>query len=141
MTSSIDPSSHVFSPEVTEDSKLANMGYEPELKRSFGLLGMIGFSFSIVTCWSALGGVLVAGVNAGGPPVMIWGWIGISLVSLCVVYSMAEMCSEYPVAGGQYSWVYILSPKSYRRQFSYLTGWFMIIGMSDCTQFLLTSSD
>lgn len=42
---------------------------------------------------------------------------------------MAEMCSEYPVAGGQYSWVYILSPRSIRRQFSYLTGWFMIIGI------------
>jgi choline transport protein len=91
---------------------------------------MIGFSFSIVTCWSALGGVLVTGINAGGPPVMIWGWIGISCVSLCVAYSMAEMCSEWPVAGGQYSWVFILAPKSIRRQLSYLTGWFMIIGKS-----------
>ena len=61
---------------------------------------------------------------------MIWGWVGICCVSLCVAYSMAEMCSEYPVAGGQYSWVYILSPKSIRRQFSYITGWFMIIGMA-----------
>ncbi|KUJ19226.1 amino acid transporter [Mollisia scopiformis] len=116
-------------PTDAADATLENMGYQQELKRSFGLLGMIGFSFSIVTCWSALGGVLVTGVNAGGPPVMIWGWVGISLVSLCVAYSMAEMCSEYPVAGGQYSWVYILSPKSIRRQFSYLTGWFMIIGI------------
>ncbi|KAG9237019.1 amino acid/polyamine transporter I [Amylocarpus encephaloides] len=90
---------------------------------------MVGFSFSIVSCWSALGGVLVAGVTAGGPPVMIWGWVGICCVSLCVAFSMAEMCSEYPVAGGQYSWVYILSPKSIRRQFSYITGWFMIIGI------------
>jgi len=32
-----------------EDNRLQNMGYEPQLKRSFGLLGMIGFSFSIVT--------------------------------------------------------------------------------------------
>ncbi|KAF4635318.1 hypothetical protein G7Y89_g2787 [Cudoniella acicularis] len=116
-------------PSNAEDTTLEQMGYQPELKRSFGLLGMIGFSFSIVTCWSALGGVLVTGVNAGGPPVMIWGWIGISCVSLCVAYSMAEMCSEYPVAGGQYSWVYILSPKSIRKQLSYLTGWFMIIGI------------
>ncbi|KAI1004400.1 hypothetical protein K3495_g3813 [Podosphaera aphanis] len=116
-------------PLYTEDATLEQLGYQPELKRSFGRWGMIGFSFSIVTCWSALGGVLVTGVNAGGPPVMIWGWIGVSLVSLCVAYSMAEMCSEYPVAGGQYSWVYLLSPKSVRRQFSYLTGWFMIIGI------------
>ncbi|TVY30109.1 Choline transport protein [Lachnellula hyalina] len=116
-------------PGDAEDTTLEQMGYQQELKREFSLLGMIGFSFSIVTCWSALGGVLVTGVNAGGPPVMIWGWIGISCVSLCVAYSMAEMCSEYPVAGGQYSWVYILAPKSIRRQFSYLTGWFMIIGI------------
>lgn len=105
-----------------------NADTNTELKRSFGFLGMIGFAFSIVTCWSALAGVLIAGVTAGGPPVMIFGWIGISVVSLCVAYSMAEMCSVYPVAGGQYSWVYILAPKSIRRQLSYLTGWFMIIG-------------
>lgn len=43
----------------------------------------------------------MTGVNAGGPPVMIWGWLGICCVALCVAYSMAEMCSEYPVAGGQ----------------------------------------
>jgi len=122
---------------AAEDRALENMGYQPELQRSFSLLGMIGFSFSIVTSWSALGGVLVSGVNAGGPPVMIWGWIGISAVSLCVAYSMAEMCSEYPVAGGQYSWVYILSPKSIRRQFSYLTGWFMIIGKITSRSLLL----
>jgi len=46
---------------ATEDRALENMGYQPELQRSFGLLGMIGFSFSIVTSWSALGGVLVSG--------------------------------------------------------------------------------
>ncbi|QSZ31904.1 hypothetical protein DSL72_001473 [Monilinia vaccinii-corymbosi] len=39
----------VFSPGVAEDVALESMGYRPELKRSFGLLGMIGFSFSIVT--------------------------------------------------------------------------------------------
>ncbi|RKF79827.1 Amino-acid permease 2 [Golovinomyces cichoracearum] len=112
-----------------EDRALEHLGYKPQLKRSFGPWGMIGFSFSIVTCWSALGGVLVTGVNAGGPPVMIWGWVGVSIFSLCVAYSMAEMCSEYPVAGGQYSWVYLLSARSARQQLSYLTGWFMIIGI------------
>jgi choline transport protein len=85
--------------------------------------------------WSALGGVLVAGVGSGGPPVMIWGWIAVSILSLCVAYSMAEMCSKYPVAGAQYSWVYILSPKAIRRQSSYVTGWFMIVGMWPTNRF------
>ncbi|TVY78537.1 Choline transport protein [Lachnellula suecica] len=120
-------------PGDAEDTALEQMGYQPGKLILFGLkysgtrVMLQGELVLVQVRWSALGGVLVTGVNAGGPPVMIWGWVGISLVSLCVAYSMAEMCSEYPVAGGQYSWVYILSPKSIRRQFSYLTGWFMII--------------
>lgn len=57
----------VFAGVLSEDSRLENLGYEQgmrskaivsvrpwltlrlELKRSFGLLGMIGFSFSVVT--------------------------------------------------------------------------------------------
>lgn len=64
-----------------------------ELKRSFGLVGMVGFSFSIVTSWTALSGVLIIGVETGGPPVMIWGWLAVCVFTLSVAYSMAEMCS------------------------------------------------
>ena len=32
---------------------------------------------------------------------MIWSWVFISVFSLAVAYSMAEICSAYPVAGGQ----------------------------------------
>lgn len=119
----------VFDDDILEDTVLENLGYQQELKRSFGLLGMIGFSFSIVTSWTALGGVLIVGVESGGPPVMIYSWIGISIVTLAVAYSMAEMCSAYPVAGGQYSWVAILAPPSIARGMSWITGWFMITGI------------
>lgn len=101
-----------------------------ELKRSFSLIGMIGFAFSIVTCWTALGGVLTVGILSGGPPVMVWSWLGISVATLAVAYSFAEMCSAYPVAGGQYSWVAILAPKSISRGMSYVTGWFMVVGIT-----------
>ena len=57
---------NIMAQNVAEDAKLAELGYEQgtpqllfrpksvmltnvELKRSFSLLGMIGFSFSIVT--------------------------------------------------------------------------------------------
>lgn len=119
----------VFDSELKEDAVLESLGYKQELKRSFGLLGMLGFSFSIVTSWSALGGVLIVGVLSGGPPVMIWSWIGISIFSLAVAYSMAEICSCYPLAGGQYSWVAILAPPSVARGLSWITGWFMIVGI------------
>lgn len=123
-------SKQAFADETKEDAILENLGYQQELKRSFGLLGMIGFSFSIVTSWTALGGVLIVGVESGGPPVMIYSWIAVSIVTLAVAYSMAEICSAYPVAGGQYSWVAVLAPPSMARGLSYVTGWFMLTGMS-----------
>ncbi|KAJ4338065.1 hypothetical protein N0V87_004213 [Didymella glomerata] len=112
-----------------DDAVLAQLGYTQELKRSFGLIGMVGFSFSIVTSWTALSGVLIIGVETGGPPVMIWGWLATCVFTLAVAYSMAEMCSAYPLAGGQYSWVAILAPTSWARGFSYICGWFMLIGI------------
>ncbi|KAI1213951.1 putative GABA permease [Annulohypoxylon truncatum] len=90
---------------------------------------MIGFSFSIVTCWSALGGTLIVGIVSGGPLVMIYAWIGVSLFSLAVAFSFAEMCSAYPVAGGQYSWVAVLAPSRWARGMSWVTGWFMLVGL------------
>ncbi|KAJ5440010.1 uncharacterized protein N7458_011008 [Penicillium daleae] len=124
-----DESSQVFKGTTTEDVRLENLGYEQELKRSFGLLSMIGFSFSVVTSWTALSGVFIVGVTSGGPPVMIFSFIGVSLLTLAVAIPMAEMCSMYPVAGGQYSWVAALTPPRFARGLSYATGWFMLIGL------------
>lgn len=118
----------VFDDDIQEETVLEKLGYQQELKRSFGLLGMIGFSFSIVTSWTALGGVLIVGVESGGPPVMIYSWVGISIFTLAVAYSMAEIYSAYPVAGGQYSWVAVLAPPRVARGMSWITGWFMITG-------------
>jgi choline transport protein len=93
--SSLIPSKQAiaFDSNTTDETRLANLGYEQELKRNFSLIGMIGFSFSIVTCWTALGGVLVVGIESGGPPVMVWSWLGVCALTLCIAYSFAEMCS------------------------------------------------
>jgi amino acid transporter len=117
-----------FNASTTEDVVLERMGYQQEFKRTFGLFDMIGFSFSIVTCWTALSGVFIIGVEAGGPPVMIFGWIGVCVFTIFIALAMAEMCSRWPVAGGQYSWVAMLAPPRVSRQLSYITGWFMLTG-------------
>lgn len=65
---------------------------------------------TFIISWTALGGVLITGISAGGPAVMIYSWLAICLLSLAVAYSMAEICSALPVAGGQYSWVAVLAP-------------------------------
>lgn len=107
---------------------LESFGYKQELKRDFSFFGMLGFAWSVLTTWTALGGSLVAAINAGGPPVIVYSWIGVSFFSLFVAYSFAEICSAFPVAGGQYSWVAILTPPKYARLTSYLCGWFIVLG-------------
>jgi choline transport protein len=122
-------SSSVNSTPLTEDAlNLESFGYKQELKRDFSLFGMIGFAFSVLTTWTALGGSLVAAIEAGGPPVIIYSWIGVCFFSLFVAYSFAEICSAFPVAGGQYSWVAILTPPKWARLTSYMCGWFIVIG-------------
>ncbi len=39
------------------------------------------------------------------------------------------MCSAYPLAGGQYSWVAVLAPPKIARGMSWVTGWFLLIGV------------
>ena len=94
-----------------------------ELKRSFSQIGMMGFCLSVCSPWSALAGLLTVGLQAGGPPVMIWSWVGVSLCSVAVALCMAEMSSAWPVAGGQYSWVALLAPPKIVREMSYLCAW------------------
>ena len=55
---------------ATEDEALESLGYEPELRRDFSLIGIVAFSFSIVTSWTALSGTLIVGVESGGKPNM-----------------------------------------------------------------------
>ncbi|KAK5729822.1 hypothetical protein LTR17_011583 [Elasticomyces elasticus] len=114
---------------ISEDVlRLEEFGYKQELKRGFGFFGMIGFSFSVLTCWTALAGSLTVAIAAGGPPVIIYSWVGVCFFSLAVAYSFAEICSAYPVAGGQYSWMSILAPPKYSKVTSYICGWFIVIG-------------
>lgn len=65
---------------------------------------------------------------------MVYSWIAVCLLTLAVAFPMAEMCSMYPVAGGQYSWVAILSPPKVARGLSYIAGWFMLTGAVLCSR-------
>ncbi|KAI5460940.1 putative GABA permease [Mariannaea sp. PMI_226] len=128
-TDSITSDHGPFGTNINEDVALEQFGYQQELHRSFTLVGMIGFAFSIVTCWSALSGTLIVGIVSGGPAVIVYSWIAVSIASMAVAFSFAEMCSAYPLAGGQYSWVAALAPKRWARGTSWVAGWFMMIGL------------
>ena len=40
----------------------------------------------------------------GGPVTILYGWIVVTLISIAIAASLAEICAVFPVAGGVYYW-------------------------------------
>jgi amino acid transporter len=53
---------------------------------------------------------------------ILWGWVLVSLISLCIAASLAEICAVYPTAGGVYYWSAMLST----REWAPITSWIIL---------------
>src|ERR1700745_2041266 len=87
-----------------DEQRLAELGYKEELRRGWSGCSNYAISFSIISilagCFTAYG---QAWIN-GGPIAISIGWPVISLLILTVAFSMAELASAMPTAGGIYYW-------------------------------------
>jgi amino acid permease (GABA permease) len=59
---------------------------------------------------------------------VIWGWVLVSLISLAIAASLAEICAVYPTAGGVYYWSAMLATRKYAPVASWVTGWLTLVG-------------
>ncbi|KAL8889617.1 MAG: hypothetical protein Q9215_003125 [Flavoplaca cf. flavocitrina] len=112
----------------TDAQRLMAMGYSIDLSRNYSVLSVLGVGFSLTNSWFGISAGLITGINSGGPVLIVYGIILITLVSTCVAISLAELTSAYPNAGGQYFWANELAPQRYANFASYLTGWFAWAG-------------
>src|SRR3954453_19362994 len=112
--------------EISEDvERLHEMGYKQELSRAWSGFTNFAISFTII---SVLAGPFTAFSFAwlnGGPVAGSIGWPLPSFFVLMVGFSMAELTSRYPTAGGPYWWAHDLGGKGW----SWMTGWFNIVGL------------
>jgi amino acid transporter len=112
--------------EISEDvERLHEMGYRQELSRAWSGFTNFAISFTII---SVLAGPFTAFSFAwlnGGPIAGSIGWPILSFFVLMVGFSMAELTSRYPTAGGPYWWAHDLGGKGW----SWMTGWFNIVGL------------
>ena len=107
--------------------RLHELGYAQELHRGMGTFSNFAISFSII---SVLAGALTSfslGMFAGGPRIIILGWVIVGIGALAVGASMGEICSAYPTAGGLYYWSAKLARKN-GATWSWFTGWFNLVG-------------
>lgn len=109
----------------SEESVLAELGYEQQLDRRLSQFSNFAVSFSIIS-------ILTGGVNSvaqvtsgvGGAGIGI-GWpLGCMLSGLFAV-GIAQISSSFPTAGGLYHWATILG----NRFIGWITAWMNIIGL------------
>jgi amino acid transporter len=108
-----------------DEQQLAELGYRQELSRAWSGFTNFAISFTII---SVLAGTFTAFAFAwqnGGPIAVSIGWPVLCAFVLMVAFSMAELTSRYPTAGGPYWWANELGGKGW----SWMTGWFNIAGL------------
>ena len=85
----------------TADQLLENLGYKPELSRNRSTLQVAFMSFVLASIPYGLATTLIYPLIGGGPVNIIWGWVAVSLITVCVAASLGEITSVYPTAGGK----------------------------------------
>lgn len=107
---------------------LESLGYEPELTRNRSTLQVAFMSFVLASIPYGLATTFFYPLVGGGPVNIIWGWLIVSLIILCVAASLGEITSVYPTAGGVYYQAFMLSPQKYQRIVAWICGWSYVVG-------------
>ncbi len=113
--------------KVQEHDKkvLHNLGYAQELSRRMGGFSNFAISFSIICILAGGISSFSAAFNSTGGGGAFVGWFIGGLFALLVSFSMGQIASSYPTAGGLYHWGSILGGKFW----GWMTAWFNLLGL------------
>src|SRR5213082_3375599 len=110
--------------------ELRKLGYAQQLLRDMGGFANFALSFSIISILTGAVTLYGHGLRFGGPLEMALGWPLVSLLTLPVAASLAQLASSYPTAGALYHWASILGGPGA----GFFTAWLNCIG-----QFAITA--
>jgi amino acid transporter len=86
-----------------DETRLAELGYEQELKRGLSAFDTIALGFAGISPVVGLYAVVLVGTAVAGPA---WIWVlPVALAGQCLLLAVySELASEFPIAGGPYQW-------------------------------------
>jgi len=103
---------------------LHRLGYAQELFRTMGGFSNFAISFTIISILTGAVILFDYGLAWGGPAASTLGWPLVSIFTLLIAASMAEIASAYPTAGGLYYW----SSRLKNKDWGWWTAWFNLAG-------------
>ncbi|ARX87422.1 MULTISPECIES: amino acid permease [Streptomyces] len=109
-----------------EDARiLQSLGYTQQLHRRMGAFGNFSASLSVISIMSGTLLLFGFGLNSGGPAVIMWGWLAVGPLVLCLAAALAEITSRYPTSGG----LYYMARQLGGERWSWYTGWLNLLGL------------
>src|SRR3954470_6435378 len=112
--------------QMDDDSaRLAQLGYNQDLQRAWSSFSNFAISFTIISVLAGCFTTYFVAWNNGGPIAISWGWPIICGLILLVAFSMSELVSASPTAGGIYYWASELGGTAW----GWFTGWFNLVGL------------
>jgi amino acid transporter len=126
---------------ANDSHDLSRFGYTQELFRDMGGFSNFAISFSIISILTGAVTLYGYGLQMGGPLEMTLGWPIVTLFTLTIGISMAELCSAYPTSGAMYHWASALGGPGA----GWFVAWLSIVGLIaaeagidySCAQFML----
>ncbi|KAF4983905.1 hypothetical protein FZEAL_781 [Fusarium zealandicum] len=112
----------------TTPAASTQMGYASELPKTLSMMSILGMSFAIMAVPFGLSTTMYITLINGQAVTIIWGWVLVSLISLSIAASLAEICAVYPTAGGVYVWSAVLCTPKYAPVVSFIDGWMTLVG-------------
>ncbi|KAI8907403.1 amino acid/polyamine transporter I [Gorgonomyces haynaldii] len=115
---------------VEDEEQLSSLGYKQELYRTMSTIMSFAFAFTAVAVVTSITSLYPTAIATGGPAVVIWSWLGGSVLTILTGLSMAEIGSRYPSAGSVYYWACRMGGPF----MGFCVGWFNFLGntAADC---------
>ncbi len=109
---------------LTDDERLAQLGYKPQLTRVLGLFSNFSVAFTYLSPMVGIYSLFLLGVGTGGPA-YIWLTLIPLIGMLFVALVFGELASHYPIAGALYNYCKFSVGAGY----GWFVGWFYGIAL------------
>ena len=116
--------------DLRSNAILLAQGHKAAMQRSFSLFAALGLGFSITNSWVGYLSCFGENLSYAGPNSVVFGLLVAAALQWTVTLGLSEIASCFPSSGGQYHFVFILAPKSYRKFAAFVVGWMNILGWS-----------
>ncbi|HWD69333.1 MAG TPA: APC family permease [Solirubrobacteraceae bacterium] len=124
MSTGADSNAGAVRATMTDDERLTQLGYTPQLTRVLGLFSNFSVAFTYLSPMVGIYSLFLLGVGTGGPA-YIWLTLIPLVGMLFVALVFGELASHYPVAGALYNYCKFSVGPGY----GWFVGWFYGIAL------------